>query len=153
VTVRPQRRQTIILAAIAGVLALVIAGAWLLQWNATRGSEAGAYRVTVTRGDSTLGSFDVADLEKLGTKRVVMQGKPETGPTLLSVLKAAGVDEFSQVSIYGAGIRDSGFLRLKRSEIDGNVLLDIAIRGTTKVCGPNIAWDDRVRDVERIDAQ
>ena len=152
-TTSSQRKQTIIIAAIAGSLALAIAGAWLLQWNATRKAESGAYHVTVTRGQTELGTFDVADLEKLGTKRVVMQGKPETGPTLLSVLRAAGVEDFSRVSIYGAGIRDSGFLKLKRSQIDGNVLLDVAIRGTTKVCGPNIAWEDRVRDVERIDVQ
>jgi hypothetical protein len=37
-----------------------------------------------------------------------------------------------------------------RDEIDEDVLLDFALRGTTKLCGPDIPWERRVRDVERI---
>jgi hypothetical protein len=34
--------------------------------------------------------------------------------------------------------------------VTDEVLLDIANRGTVKVVGPDISWDDRVRDVTEI---
>ena len=48
----------------------------------------------------------------------------------------------------GLGARDSGKLELDRSAVDQDVLLDVANRGTAKVCGPNIPYDERVRDVD-----
>ena len=73
-------------------------------------------------------------------RRVEMQGKYEEGPPLLAVLEAAGVDDFGSVVIMGAGVRDSGRLKLQREQIDDDVLLDIANRGTCKIAGPDIAW-------------
>ena len=83
-------------------------------------------------------------------KTVKMQGQDETGPTLLSVLHAAGIDSFASVTVVGLGARDSGTLELRRAQVDEDVLLDIAKRGTVKVCGPDISWSARVRDVTEL---
>lgn len=120
--------------------------------NAAAPGKAG-YGVAVTDGSRVLETFDVAQLRALGVRRVMMQGKPETGPTLLSVLGKAGVTQFESVTVIGLGARDSGKLVLDRSAVDQDVLLDVANRGTAKVCGPNIPYDERVRDVVRIEVQ
>jgi hypothetical protein len=41
-------------------------------------------------------------------------------------------------------------LVLTAAEVSEDVILDIANRGTVKIVGPRIAWDDRVRDVTDI---
>ena len=107
--------------------------------------------IAVVEGSRVLRTFTMDDLRELGVRRVIMQGKPETGPTLLSVLTAAGVSRFSSVTVVGLGARDSGRLTLERAVLDRKVLLDLANRGTAKVCGPHIAYDGRVRDVIRIE--
>ncbi len=107
--------------------------------------------VAVTEGSRVLKTLSNDGLRALGVRTVVMQGKPETGPTLLSVLSAAGVNDFTSVTIVGLGVRDSGRLTLGRADIDRDVLIDLANRGTTKVCGPTIPYDARVRDVVRIE--
>ncbi len=107
--------------------------------------------VSVMEGSKVLRTFTMAQLKALGTRRIVMQGKAEEGPTLLSVLAASDVDGFFSVTIVGLGVQDSGKLVLARSAVDDRVLLDLANRGTSKVCGPNIAYGQRVRDVTRIE--
>jgi hypothetical protein len=133
------------------VLLLAVAGAYAFERAYTPANGEPGSSIAVAEGSRVLRTFTMDDLRKLGVRRVVMQGKPETGPTLSSVLSAAGVHEFASVTIVGLGVRDSGRLTLARAAIDRNVLLDLANRGTAKVCGPDIPYDKRVRDVVRIE--
>lgn len=136
-----------------GVVLVLVGAAWgfeTLVSSGTPGSGPDGYEVIVMREDVELARFDVDGLRELGVQRLTIQGKPEEGPTLLSVLDAAGVDGFDRVSIGGWGIRDDGAIVLTSAEIDEQVLLDIANRGTVKVVGPDIAWEDRVRDITTI---
>jgi hypothetical protein len=82
-----------------------------------------------------------------------MQGQLQEGPALLEVLRQAGVEEFDSVVVRGMALRDAGVIELGRDEVDEDVLLDFAIRGTVKLCGPQIGWADRVRDVEEIEVR
>jgi hypothetical protein len=137
---------------LAGIL-LVLVGAALgveaLMSSGTSGSDA-EYVVVVIRGGDVLERFTMDDIRAFEMARVEVLGKTEEGPTLLTVLEAAGVDDFSRVHIGGMGIRDDGSITLTRAEVTDEVLLDIANRGTVKVVGPDISWDDRVRDVTEI---
>jgi hypothetical protein len=63
------------------------------------------------------------------------------------------VTDFDSVTVTGLGVRDDGRIVLSRAQVDQDVVLDVAERGTTKLCGPNIAYEDRVRDVERIEVR
>jgi hypothetical protein len=130
-----------------------VAGAYAFEHRFTPSKGEPGGSVSVVEGPTTLRDFTVDELQALGTRRVVMQGRPEEGPPLLSVLSAAGVDEFASITVVGVGARDSGRLTLPRKAIDRDVLLDIANRGTTKICGPKIAYDRRVRDVLRIEVR
>lgn len=145
------RRNAYLTLAAVGLVCLAVASAWFVEKAVT--DNADVYRVPVVRDGEVLAEFDVQELEALGTRRIEMQGKYEEGPSLLTILEAAGVDEFESVVILGAGVRDSGRLELALDEVDENVLLDIANRGTCKVAGPDIAYEDRVRDIIRIEVR
>ena len=109
------------------------------------------YQITVSQNGKTAAVLGLEDLRALPSRTVVMQGQTQSGPALLSVLAEAGVGRFESVKVVGMGVRDDGVIVLSPSELDEDVLLDIAERGTTKVCGPKILWADRVRDVQRIE--
>lgn len=137
-------------------VALLVVGAVAaeaLVSSLTPGPGAGGYEVTIVRDGAVLAGFALDDLQALGLKKVRVAGKIEEGPTLQSVLDAAGVDQYESLVITGMGIRDDGTITLDASQVTDEVLLDIANRGTVKVVGPEIAWDDRVRDVTQIDVR
>jgi len=144
----------------AAAVLVLIAGAWALEHVSDPGRISGSdnavaasYSIAVVRDGKTLSTFTVPQLEALGMQRAKMQGKWEQGPSVRSVLEAAGVDEFSSLRFVGMAIRDEGELTLAREEVGAGVLLDIALRGTAKVCGPNIPQADRVRDLIRIEVE
>ena len=66
----------------------------------------------VTRDGRELASFDLAELRAVGTATVIAQGSVQEGPRLIDVLKRAGVEDFSSVTVLGTGVRDSGRLEL-----------------------------------------
>jgi len=145
------QRTRLISAAI--VLVVLIAGAWAIELVARRAGAASDYRISVVRDGQVLRSFDLKALAKLPSHSAVMQGQKQQGPSLLDVLAEAGVEDFTVVTVIGQGVRDDGVIELSRAEVGENVLLDLAARGTMKLCGPDISWDDRVRDVERIEVR
>jgi len=145
------RRNVYLTLAAVGLICLAVAGAWGFERLAMRNAD--VYRIPIVRDGVVLAEYDIAQLTALGTERIEMQGKFEEGPPLLVVLEAAGVGDFDSVVVTGIGVRDSGRIELTREEIDEQVLLDIANRGTCKIAGPNIAYEDRVRDITRIEVR
>ena len=141
------RIRVLLVTAVA--LVVMIGGAWAAQAWASR-NPAKVYAVAVERDGKELRRFTFAELEAMKRRRVRMQGQYEEGPTLLSVLDAAGARSFSRLTVTGTAARDDGRLSLTRDEVDNRVLLDLAIRGTAKLCGPNIPMGRRVRDVVRL---
>lgn len=141
----PQQRR---FALVAAALAAAIALAWGIQWWVS--AQGTHYRVVVRRGDEVLAAYDLDALESFEQTSVVALGKTETGPSLLTVLADAGVGSFDSLEVIGSGVRDDGELTLASQEVTPGVLLDIAERGTAKVVGPDMAWEDRVRDVTDI---
>ncbi len=145
------KRQARLLATTGAVLAVLAAAAFGFErWYEAGPGSTHAYAVVVTRDGREMHRFSLAELQRLHARTVKMQGQDETGPTLLSVLRAAGIDAFSAVTITGLGVRDKGELELERKQVDDRVLLDIAKRGTAKLCGPDIPYASRVRDVIRL---
>jgi len=137
------------------ILLAAVVGAWIVEYalSASTQGDRSDYRLDVVQGTTKSKSLSLADLEAMKPRAVKMQGQTEEGPPLLDVLHAAGITEFQSVVITGLGARDSGTLTLSRAQIDRDVLLDLAKRGTAKVCGPDIARGQRVRDVIRIEAR
>jgi hypothetical protein len=143
----------VIALATAAILLAAVAGAFALERAFSPPEDEPGRTVSIVEGSKVLRTFTMDQLQDLGVRRVVMQGKPETGPSLLSVLSASGVTSFSSVTVIGLGVRDSGRLTLMRKAVDNDVLLDIAKRGTSKICGPDIPYARRVRDVTRVEVQ
>lgn len=139
---------------VAAAVLLLLVGAWAVErfsGGTASATDDAPYSIAVVADGETIKLFSLDDLESLESKRVVMQGKPEEGPPVLAVLSAAGVSEFDSLLFVGMRVRDAGMLRLSRDAVSGDVLLDIAKRGTAKVCGPDIPQEKRVRDVIRIE--
>lgn len=108
------------------------------------------YEVRVLDGTRLLASYSVEELEALGIEKIVVAGKTEQGPSLVRVLQESGVGSYDRLVIRGAGVRDDGEIVLAADEVTPDVIFDVANRGTVKVVGPDIAYDDRVRDVTDI---
>jgi len=109
--------------------------------------------VAVVKDGVTVKTFTLAELHELPARRVVMQDQEQEGPSVLAMLEASGITDFEQLRVVGMGARDDGLIVLKARDLSRDVLLDIAERGTTKLCGPAIAWEDRVRDVVRLEVR
>ncbi len=145
------RKQAIVLTVTVATLVVAVAVAWLLDFRAQAGDA--VYRVAIVRDEEVVRTFDLEELRALPARKIMMQGEEQEGPPLLDVLEAAGVTEFASLTVTGLGLRDSGRLVLRSADVDEDVLLDFSLRGSVKVCGPSIAWEDRVRDVERIEVR
>lgn len=148
-TARRKPAPALVLIAVLVLFVAAALGVETLMSSGTSGSDA-EYVVVVIRDGEVLEQFTMDDMRDFDMATVEVLGKTEEGPTLLAVLEAAGVTEFSRVYIGGMGIRDDGSIMLTRAEVTDDVLLDIANRGTVKIVGPAIAWEDRVRDVTEI---
>lgn len=148
-------KRTVIIVA-AALLVVGVATALAIQtWGRGANTPPSDYHVRVVQDGKELASFDLAALEAIGMKTVVAQGREQNGPTLLAVLKKAGVkDGFTQVTIIGSGMRDSGDLVLQRSAIGEDIVLSVAPkRSTVKLAGPTVPEDMRVRDVTELIVQ
>jgi len=147
-------RTRLAIAAVTLVLLAGVAAAWWFESStppsAATVASTSTYRVRITRAGRELASFDLAQLQAIGMKTVVVQGGTEQGPSLLAVLERAGASDFTTVTILGTGARDTGRIELGVEDVGPDTVLDIAKRGTVKVAGPGIPYDMRVRDVTEI---
>jgi len=135
------------------VTVVVLTAAVTTAWWMDVGAPSDAYTVSVIRDGATIATFDSGALKSMEQKKIVAQNQDQEGPPLLSVLEAAGAGTFDSVMVKGAGLRDDGLIELNANQVDEDVVLDFAERGTVKVCGPKIAWEDRVRDVQVIEVR
>lgn len=143
------RSPVIALVVTVAILLAAVTTAWLLEISAPED----VYSVTVFVDEQAVAEFSAQDLAAMEQVHIVAQGQNQVGPSLLSVLAAAGVDSFEGLVIRGQGLRDDGVIELTRSEVTPDVVLDFAERGTVKICSPKISWADRVRDVQVIEVR
>jgi hypothetical protein len=115
----------------------------------------GVYFVGVYLNGENKASFTVDDLSKLDQVEITANGSPQNGPTLLSVLKAAGITEFTAVTASGfsRGRLATAESTLTRAQIDDSVIFDMNKRGKAKLCGANIAQSNWIIDVEKIEVK
>ena len=93
---RRRGRLRPVLVAAAAIVAVVLA-AWALQAMASGGAgssqddPAPPYSVAVRQDGEVLKSYDLAALHALPQRRIVIDGKEQTGPSLATLLEDAGV--------------------------------------------------------------
>jgi hypothetical protein len=100
----------------------------------------------VVKADGTSVGFSWDDLKKLPLANITVDGKVEEGPKLIDVLSAAGVTEFSEVSLTGS----AGPVTLTKDQVDDNTILDFNNHGTVKLASTYIPKPDWTKDVSEI---
>jgi len=103
--------------------------------------------------DGSLGkSVTMDELLALEQISFTADNKDEEGPTLLSVLELAGIEDFSELTAYGLskGRIAEAEITLSRNQVHDEVILDITNRGTSKLAASDIPSDDWIIDVEEI---
>ena len=102
--------------------------------------------ITITSGGVKTVSVTLADLKKLPQ---VTSSTQETGPTLLSVLNSLGVQNYSQVTVYGDNQVTP--TTLLKAQITDNVMLALTDRGTATLTGADVT--NHTIDVNNIIVQ
>ena len=112
------------------------------------------YRIKFFLNDEQVSSLGLSDLHNLPEVTLTIAGthSDETGPTLSSVLKLAGIQNYNKVTIKGMlkGRIATGELTLNKSEVTDNVMFDFNNQGKTKLCGTNIPEANWIIDVSEI---
>ncbi len=92
--------------------------------------------------------FSLSDLQKLPATTITNDGKPQDGPAVLDVLKAANVTDFKEVTISG-----SGSITLPKDQVTREVILDFTNRGTVKFAATNVPKDSWPKDIVKIEVK
>jgi hypothetical protein len=102
------------------------------------------FNVVKTDGSSVAFTWD--DLKKLPLANLTIEGKVEEGPKLIDVLKAAGVTDFSEVTLTGSASPAT----LTKAQVDDNTILDFNNHGTVKLSSTYIPKPQWTKDVSEI---
>ncbi|HMB22166.1 MAG: hypothetical protein ACM33V_03990 [Chloroflexota bacterium] len=100
----------------------------------------------VLKPDGTKVAVTIDDLKTLPLKQVTAEGKVEEGPGLLDVLKFAGINEFTEVTLTGT----SNPATLTRAQVDDNTILDFTNHDTVKLATSYIPKSNWTKDVAEI---
>lgn len=145
------RKPRAIVLIVLGSLFVFVALAWGAELLLTGPEDVPP--LVVTQDDEVLAEFSMDDLRELPTHSYSQFGKSGEGPAVLDVLSEAGVAGFERLIVHGPAVRDDGLLVLERGQVTEEVVLDFANRGTVKIAGPDIEWEDRVRDVIELEVE
>jgi len=100
----------------------------------------------VVKADGSSIPFTWDDLKKLPLANLTVEGKVEEGPSLGDVLKAAGVTDFSEVSLNGSASPAT----LTKAQVDNNTILDFNNHGTVKLASTYVPKPQWTKDVSEI---
>jgi predicted flap endonuclease-1-like 5' DNA nuclease len=100
----------------------------------------------VIKPDGSSTGFTWDDLKKLPLANLTVEGKVEEGPKLIDVLKAAGVTDFSEISLSGS----ASPVTLTKAQVDDNTILDFNNHGTVKLASIYIPKPQWTKDVSEI---
>ena len=100
----------------------------------------------IIKPDGSSVGFTWDELKKLPLATLTVEGKVEEGPRLSDVLKAAGITEFTEVSLNGS----SSPAMLTKAQVDDNTILDFNNHGTVKLASTYIPKPDWTKDVSEI---
>jgi hypothetical protein len=100
----------------------------------------------IVKPDGSSVGFTWDDLKKLPLANLTVEGKIEEGPKLIDVLNAAGVTDFSEVTLTGS----ASPVTLTKTQVDDNTLLDFNNHGTVKLASTYIPKPQWTKDVSEI---
>jgi hypothetical protein len=86
------------------------------------------------------------DLKKLPLASLTVDGKVEEGVKLSDVLAAAGITEYTEVSLSGS----ASPVTLTHDKVDDNTILDFTNRGTVKLSSTYVPKPEWTKDISEI---
>ncbi|MCL4528503.1 MAG: hypothetical protein M1282_03725 [Chloroflexi bacterium] len=100
----------------------------------------------IVKPDGTKVGVTMDDMKKLPLAQLTVEGKVEEGPKLLDILNAAGVTDFTELTLTGS----SSPATLTRAQVDDNTLLDFTNHGTVKLATTYIPKANWTKDISEI---
>ena len=100
----------------------------------------------VIKVDGSSVGLTYTDLKKIPLANITVEGMVEEGPRLSDVLKAAGVTDFSEVSLSGS----ASPVTVTKNQVDDNTILDFNNHGTVKFASTYIPKPQWTKDVNQI---
>lgn len=104
-------------------------------------------------GDARAADWTLADLEEsIPFVELDIDGDTQSGPRLIDVLAASGVEDWQTAEVIGMG-EGRAFevgLDVVAADVDDGWVLDVTNRGTLKLAAEALARDQWVRDVGEI---
>lgn len=91
--------------------------------------------------------FSISALKALPLITATINNKVQGGPSLVSVLKKAGISEFEKVTVHG---KDGTECTLTFKQCDKKSILDFTNRGTVKLATKYINMDKWAKDITKI---
>jgi hypothetical protein len=107
--------------------------------------------VLVILADGTSVTLEYATISKLPIQMLTISGKTEQGPTVPDFLAAAGVTDFSQVTLTGL---DNRTLTFTRDQLNDNIILALREHPrAVNLMSPNIPEAQWVLHVFKVEVQ
>jgi hypothetical protein len=100
----------------------------------------------VVRTDGSAKPFTLDDIKKLPAVQASMDGINQNGPLLTTLLSAAGVTTYREVTLTGGGAS----LTLTPNQVAGQTMLDFNNRGLVKLASLLVPKDQWVKDITLI---
>ena len=150
-TLTPWRLLLVILLAVAVIASGCGGDDTAAEDTSTDGGSANVVFEVVQDG-TVIASFLLADVRKLPQQTVKIGSQDQKGPTLSSVLEAAGVEAFDSVAVDGfrPGRMVASELTIASANLNDEVLVVINRRGEAKLVSSAIPPERSIVDIKRL---
>ena len=138
-------RWLIIIGSVAALVACASPGATPAAQPASGSSPDAILQVV---GPNNTKGFSLKDLQALPAATITVDGKPQDGPAVLDVLKAAGITDFKEVTFTGTGT-----ITLSREQVTAEVILDFNNRGLVKFAATSVPQANWPKDIAKIEVK
>jgi len=92
--------------------------------------------------------FSLKELQALPATTITVDGKPQDGPSVLEVLKTAGVTDFKEITFTGTST-----LTLSKEQVTAEVILDFNNRGLVKFAATSVPQANWPKDISKIEVK
>jgi cobalamin biosynthesis Mg chelatase CobN len=119
--------------------------------TATPATAAG-YGIKVTQNGKTLIFLSLSDIDKLATITISAEGASYTGPTILSILSQAGINDFAKVTIVGfaKGRLATAELPVSKAELNNKYIVRRTNQNTYSLASPDVPSNNWIIDVDEL---
>lgn len=121
--------------------------------SATTDPPAADVVLRITTNGEVAADWTLAELEAaVEYTDLTIDGNDQSGPLLLDVLEASGIDQWQSAEILGMG-EGRVFevtLEVNSADVDGGWILDVTKQGTLKLASAELPREQWVRDVGEI---